>query len=62
MPTLDLTAEETALLAEILSSYLSRLRSDIADTDLKDYRDGLKAKEATVKSLIGRFAPTETSP
>jgi len=62
MPTFDLTSEETALLHEILTSYLSRLRSDIADTDVKDYREELKAKESTVKDLIIRFTLTETSP
>lgn len=48
----DLNAEEVEMLNEILSSYLSDLRMEIADTDSKDFREGLKKKEVLLKRLL----------
>jgi len=48
----ELTPEEIEMLNEILTSYLSDLRMEIADTDSKDFRDELKKKEVLLKRLI----------
>ncbi len=52
MISLELSASDAGVLAEALESYLSDLRMEIADTDSKDFRDGLKArKEVLVRAL-----------
>ncbi|MEW6144541.1 MAG: hypothetical protein AB1598_05930 [Thermodesulfobacteriota bacterium] len=49
---LNLTAEEADMLKEILASYLSDLRMEIADTDSMDFREELKKREVLLKRLI----------
>ena len=41
MAQITLTDDEAGMLKEILGSYLSDLRMEIADTDRKDYREEL---------------------
>lgn len=41
---LDLTDAEADILKEALQSMLKNLSYEIADTDSKDFRDGLKAR------------------
>ena len=55
MAHLTLSSDEAEMLREVLASYLSDLRMEIADTDQKDFRDGLKAKEDLLKGLIDRL-------
>ncbi len=55
MAQISLTDEEGAMLKEIIESYLSDLRMEIADTDQKDFREGLKRKEAFLKDLLQRL-------
>ena len=52
MVQLVFTAEEAALLGEILTSYLSDLRMEIADTDAMDFRQTLKQREVFLKRLL----------
>ena len=52
MPTLNLTAGEGAMLREILTSYLSDLRMEIANTDSMDFRQGLKKREVFLSRLL----------
>ena len=52
MVQLVLTAEESALLSEILTSYLSDLRMEIADTEAKDFREALKQREVFLTRLL----------
>ena len=49
---INLTAEETEMLNEILTSYLSDLRMEIADTDSMDFREELKKREVLLKRLL----------
>ena len=60
MPTLDLSPEQAAALADALESYLSDLRMEIADTDLKDFRDKLKHRKALLNEVLE--AVRSTSP
>ena len=53
---LELDAGQTRMLDEILSSYLSDLRMEIAATDRQDFREKLKRKEVFLKDLIDRLA------
>jgi hypothetical protein len=55
MAQLTLNNDETEMLKEVLVSYLSDLRMEIADTDRKEFREGLKAKEVFLKDLINRL-------
>jgi hypothetical protein len=52
---ITLTQEEVGALREVLSSYLSDLRMEIADTDSRQFREGLKRQEALLKKLLQQF-------
>lgn len=52
MPQLDLTDAQTACLRQVLESYLSDLSTEIADTDSKDFRDGLKETKRTLETIL----------
>lgn len=53
---LPLSEEETEALRAALSSYLSDLRMEIADTDRKRMRDDLKRREALLDEVLRRTA------
>ena len=55
MIRLGLTPNEATALKEVLSSYLSDLRMEIADTDSMTFREGLKQRELFLKRLIGEL-------
>lgn len=55
MAAIELSEKETLLLEEILSSYLSELRMEVAGTDDRDVRILLKEKEAMVKDILNRL-------
>ncbi len=61
MPQIYLSPEEASLLKEILTSYLSDLRMEIADTDAMDFREKLKKEELFIKELLGRLGSKEAS-
>ena len=46
---IDLNEQEREILDETLQGYLSDLRFEIAGTDRKEFRDGLKAKKAVMR-------------
>lgn len=52
MMQINLTAEEAEMLSEVLRSYLSDLRFEIADTDSSFFREGLKERETFLKRVI----------
>ena len=52
MLEIDLDQEEIEILNEVLQSYLSDLRMEIANTDLLDYRKNLKKKKAAIIKVI----------
>ena len=52
MPQLDLTDAQAACLRQVLESYLSDLSTEIADTDSKDFRDGLKETKRTLETIL----------
>lgn len=55
MVTIELTQEEARMLREVLTSYLSDLRMEIADTDSKAFREALKEGEVFLKDLLHRL-------
>ncbi|MGA1842163.1 MAG: hypothetical protein ACMUIU_16200 [bacterium] len=52
MVLLNFSEEELKMFKEILESYLSDLRMEIADTDRMDFRESLKKKENFLNELI----------
>ena len=52
MAQLTLTQEEAADLRAVLSSYVSDLRMEIANTDSMQFREDLKRQEAFLKKLL----------
>jgi len=53
---------EVVALGQILRSYLSDLRMEIADTDSMDFRLGLKREEEFIKDLLVRLGQPVTGP
>ncbi|MEW6488778.1 MAG: hypothetical protein AB1578_12810 [Thermodesulfobacteriota bacterium] len=56
MIRIELTEAEAATLQDVLESYLSDLRMEIADTDRMEFREELKAKKKVVADVMGRLA------
>lgn len=55
----DLNPEQTRMLREILTDYLSDLRMEIADTDSMDFREDLKRRRIRPearRTALGRTA------
>lgn len=52
MTTLNLNQEQRETLQESLTSYLSDLRLEIADTDNHEFREQLKHKEVVLKDVL----------
>jgi hypothetical protein len=57
MVQLPLTREESDTLREVIESYLSDLRMEIADTDSMDFREGLKQRERFLTKLLKQLEP-----
>ena len=53
--TIRFNDRELEVLRETLGSVLSDLRMEIADTDLKDFRDQLKAKRSLLEVILGKL-------
>jgi hypothetical protein len=50
-----LTAQETDLLAELLSSDLQSLRAELYKTENHDWREALKQREALLRGILARL-------
>jgi hypothetical protein len=59
---LTMTQAEVRTLREILSSFLSDLRMEIADTDSMSFREGLKRQEDLLKKLLDQLDAGLASP
>jgi hypothetical protein len=55
MVNVALTEAEATMLQEVIESYLSDLRMEIADTDSQDVREQLKKQEEFLKKLLGQL-------
>lgn len=53
---LDLTADEGDALLDILQRELSRLKGEIYHTDDREFKAGLKEREAIIVELIERLS------
>lgn len=52
---LTLTINEAQLLKEILEADLSKLLMEIANTDIRSMRKGLKEREETLRTIVGKL-------
>ena len=52
---LDLNAEQRTTLIEVLESYVSDLRMEIADTDNPGYRRELRAERELLESVVAKL-------
>ena len=52
---LNLTDEEQELLTRVLDQYYSSLREEIYKTEGYDFKQKLKAEEASIKDLLARL-------
>ncbi len=55
MVRIELSEADVATLKDVLDSYLSDLRMEIADTDRMDFREGLKDRRKVLESLLDRI-------
>jgi hypothetical protein len=62
MAQITFTQEEAAALRDILRSYLSDLRMEVADTDSMQFREHLKREEVLLKKLLQQLDAELASP
>ncbi len=55
MSQIQLSDAEVTTLQDVLDSYLSDLRMEIADTDRLEFREGLKAKRKLLEGVLARL-------
>jgi hypothetical protein len=55
MTNVELTPEEAKLLLEVLERYYPSLRIEVVNTDDREFRRALKAREAFMKDMIARL-------
>ena len=58
MIQLQLTAEEGQVLFEVLESYVSDVRMEIADTDSAEFKVGLRRKKDILKKILDTLRKT----
>lgn len=58
MIKLELNEQEIQILDETLKSYLSNLSYEIANTDLKNFRDKLKSKRTVLEKIKNALEQT----
>lgn len=61
MISLELTNEEKDLLVEVLESYISDLRMEVADTDSPFFKEQLKAKKEKLTKILNALTVTKKS-
>ncbi len=57
--TLEFSQKEVELLVDILEDRLGTLREQVYHADTPDFRDGLKAEEVLLRSLLDRAKHAE---
>lgn len=62
MAQITLTQEEAATLRDVLSSYVSDLRMEVADTDSSQFRERLKREETMLMKLLQQLDTALAAP
>lgn len=55
MSSLELSKEEKDTLVDVLETYISDLRMEMADTDSSFFRDELRAKKTILVGILDRL-------
>ncbi|HEY3308440.1 MAG TPA: hypothetical protein VGJ93_08290 [Desulfuromonadaceae bacterium] len=55
MTRVELTDEESEMLIEVIESSISELKTEIAHTDNREFRQGLKEREAFLEDFLNRL-------
>jgi hypothetical protein len=58
--TFDLSPDEQQLLLEVLQDEVRELKAEIHRTETTSFREELKAREATLMTIIGRLENTSS--
>lgn len=58
---LDLTSGEAAVLAEVLDTTLGELREQIYKSEVAEYKDSLKRREAALVAILQRLGAQTTA-
>jgi hypothetical protein len=59
---IDLSADENAVVTDILKSALGELREEIYKAEVTEYKDALKQRESVLTAVLARLAaPTSTA-
>ena len=53
---LDLTADEATVITDVLDSALGDLREQVYKTEVADYKDNLKRREAILTKVLAQLA------
>jgi hypothetical protein len=59
---IDLSADETTVVTEILESALGDLREEIYKTEVADYKTTLKQRESLLAGLLARLGAATSTP
>lgn len=55
MTRVELTDKESSILIEVLQITISELKTEIAHTDNREFRQGLKEREAFLEDFLNRL-------
>lgn len=55
MASIELSRQEMSVLAEVLASHLEGLNSEIHHTDVRAFREDLKAEATCIKRILMRL-------
>jgi hypothetical protein len=55
------TLQEIGVLEEVLKEYLTELRTEIADTDDREFREELKQKEERLRGILAKLEPAKVA-
>lgn len=62
MESTDLTEQETAVLRDVLETYLSELHTEISHTDHRDFKETLKDRQELVRSILQKLGADVEQP
>jgi hypothetical protein len=57
---LDISADEAAVLADVLDSALREIREEVYKAEVTEYRASLKQREAVISGILQRLAARPT--
>jgi hypothetical protein len=59
---LEISADEAAVLTDVLESALGDLREQVYKSEVAEYKANLKRREALIAGVLGRVRATQAAP